>query len=60
MKPIIKNGRFYCPQCGDELEVDTISYNKIVNGVFKSDKMIIETTYSSKRCGWSYTEKSVD
>ena len=58
MKLREKNGKYLCPQCGDILEVDTVRYNKITNGIFKSDKIITETTYHSKRCGWSYTEKT--
>jgi len=57
-KPIEKsNGLWICPVCGDELVITTIRYNKIVNGIFKSDKVIKETTYHSNKCGWEYIEK---
>ena len=62
MKPIWKDeyNKWFCPQCGDVLKITTVKYNKINDGVFKSDKMIIETTYTSKRCGWSYTKKETE
>jgi len=55
-KPLYKYSMWLCPQCGKELSVSSVKYHKIDNGVFKSDKVIIETTYECKVCGWSYWE----
>jgi len=43
----------YCPVCHRETSKEIARYHKIVDGVFRSSTLIVETTYSCKYCGWS-------
>jgi hypothetical protein len=51
---IEKYGKILCPQCGWILDINSITYNKIENGVFKSkDVMIYQTEERCPNCHWS-------
>ncbi len=56
-KPIEKDGNLYCPVCGHPVVERVVRYYKITHGVFKSDKIVTETTYECEKCGWSYWTK---
>ncbi len=56
-KHIEKYGKYLCPSCGKELDIKTISYDKITDGIFRSGKTIMQTEETCSNCGWSYIEK---
>ena len=50
-----------CPECKKILpKAEIVTYNEIDNGVFKSSRVVKETNYECKNCGWSYYSREVE
>jgi predicted RNA-binding Zn-ribbon protein involved in translation (DUF1610 family) len=61
MQPIENEKYGYlCPQCKKQIERTTVRYAEIVGGIFKTDRVIVETNFDCKHCGWSYYSTEVE
>jgi len=55
--PVKRAGKYYCPICGAPVSVSSVRYSQIVDGVYESGRMVVETELRCDRCGWSYWVK---
>jgi len=59
-KPLYKYDKWICPICGNLLIIRSIVYDRIKDGVFKTGKLIRETSYECNTCGYLYYTKETE